>query len=206
MNKVTEAEIFSNSLLVTWVVIKEQELKSSFGATLVVRNPPAHTGDMGLIPDLGRSHMLQSNEAHVPQLFSLCSRAQELQLLKLCVLESKLYNNRSHCNEKPTPQLESSPREKPKQQWRPSTVNTVFKKEGNLVLSEPHEATVYTSFTEEGSIRDCSTGQRWKGYSQKNQKRGFRLCHSETRWLWSNDGHSTSVSSSLNWGRASWWW
>ena len=57
-------------------------MKSSFGATLVVRNPPAHTGDMGLIPDLGRSHMLQSNEAHVPQLFSLCSRAQELQLLK----------------------------------------------------------------------------------------------------------------------------
>ena len=27
----------------------------------VVKNPPANAGDMGLIPGLGRSHMLQSS-------------------------------------------------------------------------------------------------------------------------------------------------
>ena len=27
----------------------------------VVKNPPANAGDMGSIPDLGRSHMLRSN-------------------------------------------------------------------------------------------------------------------------------------------------
>ena len=33
----------------------------------VVKNPPAEAGDMGPIPDPGRSHKLRSNEAHVPQ-------------------------------------------------------------------------------------------------------------------------------------------
>ena len=46
---------------------------------------PANARDMGLIPGLGRFHMLQSNQARVPQLLSLCSRACVLQLLKpLC--------------------------------------------------------------------------------------------------------------------------
>ena len=40
-----------------------------------------YSGDIGLIPDPGRSHIPQSNYVHVPQLLSLCSRAQELQLL-----------------------------------------------------------------------------------------------------------------------------
>jgi len=31
-------------------------------------NPPANEGDTGSIPGPGRSHMLQSKEAHVPQL------------------------------------------------------------------------------------------------------------------------------------------
>jgi len=42
---------------------------------------PANAVEMDLIPDLGRSHMLLSNLAHVPQLLSLCSRACEPQLL-----------------------------------------------------------------------------------------------------------------------------
>ena len=37
---------------------------------------------MVLIPGLGRSHLPQSNRACAPQLLSLCSRAQDLQLLK----------------------------------------------------------------------------------------------------------------------------
>ena len=48
----------------------------------VVKNPPANTGDMGSSPGPGRSHMPRSNEARVPQLLSLRSRAREPQLLK----------------------------------------------------------------------------------------------------------------------------
>ena len=48
----------------------------------MVKNLPASAGDMGSIPDPGRSHIPQSNVARVPQLLSLCSRAQEPQLLK----------------------------------------------------------------------------------------------------------------------------
>ena len=43
----------------------------------VYKNLPANAGDTALVPSLGRFHMPQSNEAHVPQLLSLCSRAQE---------------------------------------------------------------------------------------------------------------------------------
>ena len=31
------------------------------------KNPPAKAGDTGSIPGRGRFHMMQSNEAHVPQ-------------------------------------------------------------------------------------------------------------------------------------------
>jgi hypothetical protein len=40
------------------------------------KNPPADAGDTGSIPAQGRS-----NQARAPQLLSLCSRAQEPQLL-----------------------------------------------------------------------------------------------------------------------------
>jgi len=32
-----------------------------FSGGSVVKDPPANAGDIGLIPDLGRSHMVQSN-------------------------------------------------------------------------------------------------------------------------------------------------
>ena len=48
---------------------------------LAVKNPPANTGDTGLIPGLGRSHMLQSSCAHTPHLLSPYW-AHEPQLLK----------------------------------------------------------------------------------------------------------------------------
>ena len=41
----------------------------------VVKNPPTNAEDMGLIPGLGRFHMLWGKEAHVPKLLSQCSRA-----------------------------------------------------------------------------------------------------------------------------------
>ena len=46
--------------------------------------PTANSGDMGSILDLGRSHILQGNEAREPPPpppLSLCSRPQEPQLL-----------------------------------------------------------------------------------------------------------------------------
>ena len=49
-----------------------------FSGGSVVENEP---GDTGWIPDTGRSHMLQGNKVPAPQLFSLCYRALELQLL-----------------------------------------------------------------------------------------------------------------------------
>ena len=48
----------------------------------MVKNLPANAEDTGLITDPGRFPMPWSKSTHVPQLQSLCSRAQELQLLK----------------------------------------------------------------------------------------------------------------------------
>ena len=72
-----------------------------FPGDSVVKNLPAKAGDTGLIPDPGRSHMPQSNEAHVPQPLSLGFRAQELQLRKPRALQPVLCSKRSHCSEKP---------------------------------------------------------------------------------------------------------
>ena len=47
----------------------------------VVKNPPANSGDTGLSPGPGRSHMPRSNKAREPQLLNLCSIAHEPQLL-----------------------------------------------------------------------------------------------------------------------------
>ena len=48
------------------------------------KNLPASVGDTGSIPGLGRFHMPWSNKAQVPQLWNLCSRAQELPSLSPC--------------------------------------------------------------------------------------------------------------------------
>ena len=40
----------------------------------MVKNPPSSARDTGSVPDLVRSHMPQSNQAHMPRLLSLCSR------------------------------------------------------------------------------------------------------------------------------------
>ena len=70
------------------------------------------------IPDPGRSHMLQSDEAHVPQLLSLCSRTRSLHLLLLCVPQILTpvcprahapQQGKSPQREACAPQLESSP-------------------------------------------------------------------------------------------------
>ena len=53
-----------------------------FPGGTVVKNLPANAGDTGSSPGPGRSHMLQSNKARVPQLLSLRCRAHEPQLPK----------------------------------------------------------------------------------------------------------------------------
>ena len=76
----------------------------SFPGGSVVKNPLANPRDVGLILGPRRSHVLWSSEACVPQLLSLCSRDQKLQLLTPRALEPVL-----HRKEALTPQLESSP-------------------------------------------------------------------------------------------------
>ena len=80
-----------------------QKLDSwDFPGGTVVKNPPANAGDTGSSLGLGRSHMPRSNEARLPQLLSLCSRAREPQMLKSVLLEPVLHNKRSHRSEKHT--------------------------------------------------------------------------------------------------------
>ena len=68
----------------------------AFLVAQVVKNLLAMQEILGLIPNLGRSH-----KAYAPQLLSLCSGAQELQLLKFVRPEPGLHNKRSHHSEKP---------------------------------------------------------------------------------------------------------
>ena len=56
-------------------------MDGGFPGGSVVKNPPDNAEDTGSICHPGRSHLPRSNQACVPQLLSLCSRAQEPQLL-----------------------------------------------------------------------------------------------------------------------------
>ena len=56
------------------------EGKRGFPGGSVVKDPPANAGKVGSISDLERPLMLQTNQSHMPQVLSLCSRAQEPQL------------------------------------------------------------------------------------------------------------------------------
>ena len=67
-----------------------------FPGGAVVENLPANAGDTGSSPGLGRSHMLRSNEAHVPQLLSLCSRARKPQLLSPHATTTEAHAPRAH--------------------------------------------------------------------------------------------------------------
>ena len=81
--------------------IHPELLVSDFHDGPVAKSPPANAGDTGLIPSLGRCHLLQSYQAQAPQLPQPCSRTWEPQLLSPGALEPRLHHKRSHCNEKP---------------------------------------------------------------------------------------------------------
>ena len=80
----------------------------NFPGGAVDKNLPAHAGDTDSIPGPGRVHMLQSNQAQVPQLLSLSSRTRKQQLRRLSALNSALHSKRSQHNEKP--QRKAAPR------------------------------------------------------------------------------------------------
>ena len=67
----------------------------------VVKNPPASAGDVGLIPDLGRSHKPWSNRARAPQPLSLRSSAWNRSYWSPRAPEPVLCTKRSHRSEKP---------------------------------------------------------------------------------------------------------
>ena len=71
--------------------IVSNKVNKGFPGDSVIKNLPANARDTGLIPDLGRSYMPWSNQACVPQLISLCSRAQEPQLLSPCATTSEVH-------------------------------------------------------------------------------------------------------------------
>ena len=74
-----------------------------------VKSTFANAEDRVSTPDLGRSHMPRSNSAHVLQPLSLCSRAQEPQLLKSeCSRAHALPQKKPPQWEAHTPYLESS--------------------------------------------------------------------------------------------------
>ena len=82
----------------------------------VVKNLPTNSGDMDLIPSLGRFHMLwSSEEACRPQLLSLCSRARGAATTSptchscrsLSAIELVLHNKKGQ-GEACTPERESS--------------------------------------------------------------------------------------------------
>ena len=54
---------------------------------LVIKSPPVNAEDTGSVPSLERSHMLQNNETHAPQLLSPYATATEACIPITCALK-----------------------------------------------------------------------------------------------------------------------
>ena len=81
-------------------------ITGGFPGGSAVKTLPVNAGDTGLIPDAGRSRLLCSNEAHEPQLLSLCSGVQELRLLSPHATTTEPVCPRAHA-----PQQEKPPQQ-----------------------------------------------------------------------------------------------
>ena len=55
----------------------------------VDKNLPPNTGNMGLIPGLGRFCMPWDNYTRAPQLLSLCAATNEAQVPRACALQQE---------------------------------------------------------------------------------------------------------------------
>ena len=75
----------------------------------MVKNLPANAGDTGSIPGPGRSRMLWSNKARVPQLLSLRSGALEPQLQSWPAATTEAHTFKAHVL-----QQEKPPQRRPK--------------------------------------------------------------------------------------------
>ena len=60
-----------------------------FPGGVVDNNLPVHAGDMGLIPGPGRSHMPQTNWAHMLQLLSQSAPTTEAHAPRACALQQE---------------------------------------------------------------------------------------------------------------------
>ena len=112
--------------------------ETDFPGSPAVKNPPANPGDMGSIPGPGRFHTFRGATKPVATTTDACN------------LEPRLWNKRSHGNEKPS-QLGSSSRspqlEKvPAQQRRPSSV-----KNKHIYFLKTHEYKINTCFVRHSS-------------------------------------------------------
>ena len=86
--------------------------ETDFPGSPAAKNPPANAGDMGSIPGPGRFHTFLGATKPVATTTDACT------------LEPRLWNKRSHGNEKPSQLGSSSPQPEkiPVQQRRPSSV------------------------------------------------------------------------------------
>ena len=93
-----------------------QESLLGFPGGSVLKNLLANARDVGSTLGLGRSHMLQNNEAHAPQLLSLCSRAPEPQLQSPYATSTGAHKPWSPCSTREATATRSphtAPREEP---------------------------------------------------------------------------------------------
>ena len=74
--------IVSTSKEIILGIMRRVYNREGFPDGSVAKKPLANAGDEDLIPGLGRSYMLQSNEVCVPQLLSLYPKAWMLQQLE----------------------------------------------------------------------------------------------------------------------------
>ena len=166
-------------------------MKNTWGLPwrLSVKNPPANAGDTGLIPDPGKPHLLGGNQAHPPQLLSLCSRTQEPQLLSLLAVTAEAWAPRARAPrqekslqwEACAPQLEKARRsqkeinkiifKKRKNTWRTSLMVQWLRlrvpKAGVQVQSQVRELDATTK-------TQCSQINKWNNYSRGNKKEYLR--------------------------------
>ena len=78
--------------------LSNKTLNRGFPSGSVAKNLPANSEKMGSISDSGRYHMLWSNNACVPRLLNLCSRAWEPQQLSPCATTAETQVPYSPCS------------------------------------------------------------------------------------------------------------
>ena len=109
----------------------------------VVKNLPANAGDMGSIPGPGRFRMSGSNYTWVPQLLSLGSTAQVLQLLKPVRLKPVVHNKEATAMRSPCVMTKSNPQSPQLEKACPACSHEdpaqpkVKKKKKNLIACDP---------------------------------------------------------------------